>query len=109
VFPSEMFDPDSEAGEYTREQAGCLAGAGVVVGGFLAAFLYLTNFFFPYLLVLAPVMIAVGLAGLVEPRVLGAITGRKRTSWGVYLLALVAGLGGLAVGIVGVFYLRGIL
>lgn len=106
MFPGEMFDPDAEDSQFTRTQAGWLTGAGVVVMGLLAVLMSLTDFFFPYLLVLAPVLLMVGLVGLVEPRVLGAVLGRKRTSWWVYLLAVAAAFGGLAVGIAGMFYFR---
>lgn len=108
AFPPEAFDPDLETNEYTRAHAWCLIAAGVVVAGFLALLTYLTNTFVGYLLVFAPVLIVVGLAALAEPSVLGALTGQKRTSWRVYLLATTAGFGGLAIGIVLVFHFSGL-
>ncbi len=104
----QIFDPELENWRYARFHAGCLTLAGVGLGLAVIIAISAADSTLPLLMAFSPIMICLGLAGLIDPRVLDAVTGRRGTSWPVYLLAVAAGFGGLAIGVGAVFYYSGL-
>lgn len=94
--------------EFTRLHGGLLAGCGVLVLAGIAAMVYLVGVFPVYVLIFAPVLVAVGLAALIDPRVMHLFFHRKRVPWWVTLLTAAAALCGLGVGILWSFFYRGL-
>ncbi len=95
--------------EFTRLHGGLLSVCGVLVLLVIAAMVYFVRVFPTYILIFAPVMVAVGLAALIDPRVMHLFFHRKRVPWWVWLLTMFATLVGFAVGVLWMFFYRGLI